>query len=312
MLSGYALALPLAGLFCVRAAAPASAPLALLLLPLVWSWFAVQGLYNYVLSLPPALVWLGIVARDGVRPRPARRSRWRPSALLVFLAHAVTFSVLLLRHRDPHRLSGRRIARRSTRCRHRRRGSRRRPRRAGAARRRCSWRPRRWRGAVTAPAPFEPTVSRWEMYDFPSAIGAFFVEFAMRYHLIDLAVLGPPLVALIGCRSLARRAGADRRAPRWPLHAAGILALLYLLSPHIVLGSDLTPRLRPLLVFALLCYGGVALSPRARRRVALLALASGLGGAALLAAETSAASAARSTTSRRGSRSCAGGAGSTR
>ena len=49
-----------------------------------------------------------------------------------------------------------------------------------------------------------------------------------------------------------------------------------------MLGSDLTPRLRPLLVFSLLCYGGVALSPRARRRVALLALASGLGGAALL------------------------------
>ena len=72
VLSGYALALPLAGLFCVRAAAPASAPLALLLLPLVWSWFAVQGLYNYVLSLPPALVWLGIVARDGGRPRPRR------------------------------------------------------------------------------------------------------------------------------------------------------------------------------------------------------------------------------------------------
>ncbi len=49
-----------------------------------------------------------------------------------------------------------------------------------------------------------------------------------------------------------------------------------------MLGSDLTPRLRPLLVFSLLCYSGVALSPRARRRVALLALASGLGGAALL------------------------------
>jgi hypothetical protein len=38
VLSAYALALPLAGLFCVRAAAPGSAPLALLLLPLVWSW----------------------------------------------------------------------------------------------------------------------------------------------------------------------------------------------------------------------------------------------------------------------------------
>ena len=120
------------------------------------------------------------------------------------------------------------------------------------------------------------------MYDFPSAIGAFFVEFAMRYHLLDLAALGPPLLVLIGAPLLARRAGANPEAPRWPLHAAGLLALLYLLSPHIVLGSDLTPRLRPLLVFSLLCYSGVALSPVARRRVALLALASGLGGAALL------------------------------
>jgi hypothetical protein len=140
-----------------------------------------------------------------------------------------------------------------------------------------------WRGGGSAPESFEPTVSSWEMYDFPSAIGAFFVEFAMRYHLIDLAVLGPPLLVLIGIPLAARRPGTNSQAPRWPLHAAGLLALLYLFSPHIVLGSDLTPRLRPLLVFALLCYSGVALSPVARRRVAVLALASGLGGALLLA-----------------------------
>jgi len=278
VLSGYALALPLAGLFCVRAAAPGSAPLALLLLPLVWSWFAVQGLYNYVLSLPPALVWLGIVARDGARPRPAAMLALATSALVVFLAHAVTFSVLLLvtAIRIAFPGDGARVD-------------------SGPAVRLRAAGPVAlallpslllaavsWRGGVPAPGASEPTVSSWEMYDLPSAIGAFFVEFAMRYHLLDLAALGPPLLVLIGAPLLARRAGANPEAPRWPLHAAGILALLYLLSPHIVLGSDLSPRLRPLLVFSLLCYGGVALSPVARRRVAMLALASGLGGAALL------------------------------
>ena len=278
VLSSYALALPLAGLFCVRAAAPRSAPLALLLLPLVWSWFAVQGLYNYVLSLPPALVWLGIVARDGARPRPAAMLALAASALVVFLAHAVTFSVLLLvtAIRIAFPGDGARVD-------------------SGPAVRLRAAGPVAlallpslllaavsWRGGVLARGPSEPTVSSWEMYDFPSAIGAFFVEFAMRYHLLDLAALGPPLLVLIGAPLLARRAGANPEAPRWPLHAAGILAILYLLSPHIVLGSDLSPRLRPLLVFSLLCYGGVALSPVARRRVAMLALASGLGGAALL------------------------------
>jgi hypothetical protein len=278
VLSGYALALPLAGLFCVRAAAPGSAPLALLLLPLVWSWFAVQGLYNYVLSLPPALVWLGIVARDGARPRPAAMLALATSALVVFLAHAVTFSVLLLvtAIRIAFPGDGARVD-------------------SGPAVRLRAAGPVAlallpslllaavsWRGGVPAPGASEPTVSSWEMYDLPSAIGAFFVEFAMRYHLLDLAALGPPLLVLIGAPLLARRAGANPEAPRWPLHAAGILALLYLFSPHIVLGSDLSPRLRPLLVFSLLCYGGVALSPVARRRVAMLALASGLGGAALL------------------------------
>ena len=284
VLSGYALALPLAGLFCVRSAAPASAPLALLLLPLVWSWFAIQGLYNYVLSLPPALVWLGIVARDGARPRPLAMLALAASALVVFLAHSVTFSVLLL-------LTAIRIAFPAdgvpvdpgTRP------------NSGPVARVGAAGPvalallpslllaaASWRGGVAVQAASEPTVSSWEMYDFPSSLGAFFVEFAMRYHLIDLAALGPPLIVLVGVPLLAGRAGSRPEAPRWPLHAAGILALLYLLSPHIAFGSDLTPRLRPLLVFSLLCYGGVALSPRARRRVALLALASGLGGAALL------------------------------
>jgi hypothetical protein len=283
VLSGYALALPLAGLFCVRAAAPASAPLALLLLPLVWSWFAIQGLYNYVLSLPPALVWLGIVARDGGRPRPGAALGLAASAVVVFLAHAVTFSVLLL-------ITAIRIALPAD-------GSRGDSKTVPAsAARLLAAGPvalallpslllaiASWSGGVAGPVSPEPTVSSWEMYDFPSAIGAFFVEFAMRYHLIDLAMLGPPLLVLVGVPLLARRLPASSEAPRWPLHAAGILALLYLVSPHIVLGSDLTPRLRPLVVFALLCYSGVALSPVARRRVALLALASGVGGAALLA-----------------------------
>ena len=288
VLSAYALALPLAGLFCVRAAAPSSAPLALLLLPLVWSWFAVQGLYNYVLSLPPALIWLGIVARDGARPRPPAGVTLAAAALVVFLAHAVTFAVLLL-------LTALRVVFPAE-------GSPVEPRAEPATR--PAWGPAArlgaagpialalspslllaalsWQAGVGARAAPEPTVSSWEMYDLPSSIGAFFVEFAMRYHLIDLAALGPPLIVLIGVPLLARRAGTKPEAPRWPLHAAGILAVLYLLSPHIVLGSDLAPRLRPLLVFSLFCYGGVALSPRARRRVALLALGSGLGGAALL------------------------------
>ena len=288
VLSGYALALPLAGLFCVRAAAPASAPLALLLLPLVWSWFAIQGLYNYVLSLPPALVWLGIVARDGARPRPVAVAALAASALVVFLAHAVTFAVLLLLTAIRIAFPADRSGVEST------TGPASGPASRPAARLRAAGpvalallpslllAAASWRGTFGGQSPSEPTLSRWEMYDLPSAVGAFFVEFAMRYHLIDLAALGPPLLVLIGVPLLARRRGADPQAPRWPLHAAGILALLYLLSPHIVLGSDLTPRLRPLLVFSLLCYSGVALSPGARRRVALLALASGLGGAALL------------------------------
>jgi hypothetical protein len=274
VLSAYALALPLAGLFCARAAAPASAPLALLLLPLVWSWFAVQGLYNYVLSLPPALLWLGIVARDGGRPRPAAALALALSSVIVFLAHAVTFAVLLLvtaiRILFPG--DGTQVG--------------------PAERLRRAWPTAlvlapalllqlgSWRGLWGSELPPEPTLSRWEMYDLPSALGSFFVEFAVRYHLADLAALGPPLVVLIAVPLAARRAPG---APRWPLAAALVLAILCFASPHIVFGSDLAPRLRPLLVFALLCYSGVALSPRARRRVTLLALVSGLGGVALLA-----------------------------
>ncbi len=277
VLSGYALALPLAGIFCVRAAAPASGPLALLLLPLVWSWFAVQGLYNYVLSLPPALVWLGIVARDGGRPRPGGALALGGSALLVFLAHSVTFGLLLLvtalRIGFPgagdEKPLGRRLAE-AWPC-------------ALALLPSLALAASSARGALGGGAPLEPTLSRWETYDLPTALGAFFVEFAVRYHLIDLLVLGPPLVALLAVPLLARRTAAPG-TPRWPLRAALLLAALYVALPHVVLGSDLSPRLRPLVVFSLLCYGGVALSPRARRRLTLLALASGLGGAAILCA----------------------------
>jgi hypothetical protein len=274
VLSAYALALPLAGLSCVRAAAPASGPLALLLLPLVWSWFAVQGLYNYILSLPPALVWLGIVARDGGRPRLASAAVLGLSAVIVFLAHAVTFAVLLL-------VTAIRIVFPAD-------GTRATPaaRLRGAGPAALALAPAvllellSWRGLWGSTLQSEPTLSRWEMYDFPSAVGTFFVEFAVRYHLADLAALGPPLVVLLAVPLAARRAPG---APRWPLAAALVLAILYLAAPHIVSGSDLAPRLRPLLVFALLCYGGVVLSPRARRRVTALALVSGLAGVALLA-----------------------------
>ncbi len=274
VLSAYALALPLCGLYCARAAAPASAPLALLLLPLVWSWFAVQGLYNYVLSLPPALVWLGIVARDGGRPRPAAAVALGVAAVIVFLAHAVTFAVLLLvtaiRILVP--ADGTRVSLAA--------------RLRGAGTAALALAPAlvlqvvSWRGLWGSHLPPEPTLSRWEMYDVPSAVGTFFIEFAVRYHLADLAVLGPPLVVLMAVPLAARRSS---EAPRWPLFAALVLAILYLASPHIVFGSDLAPRLRPLVVFALFCYGGVILSPRARRRVTLLALCSGLGGVVLLA-----------------------------
>ncbi len=203
-------------------------------------------------------------------PGRPRRFALALAAVVVFLAHAVTFAVLLLVTAirilwpgDGTRLS---LAGRL--------------RNAGPAT--LALAPAlilqlvSWRGLWGSHLPPEPTLSRWEMYDFPSAVGSFFVEFAVRFHLADLAALGPPLVVLIAVPLAARRA-ASVSAPRWPLLAALVLAILYLVSPHIVFGSDLAPRLRPLIVFALLCYGGVVLSPRARRRVTLLALVSGLG-----------------------------------
>jgi hypothetical protein len=278
VLSGYALALPLAGVGCARAAGGA-APLALLLLPLVWSWFALQGLYNYVLSLPPALVWLGIVARHGARPRGRAAAALAAAAVLVYLAHAGTFVALVavtaLRVAFPGDGAGIRA----------------RVRLAAARPLALALAPALGlalvglvRGAVAGGgAPPEPTVSRWEAYGPLEAAGAFVVEFAMRFHLSDLAILGPPLAVLIAVPIAAARRREPGVAPRWPFVAALVLIALYFVLPHIVLGSDASPRLRPLVVFCLLCATGFSLSPRARRRVAALALCSGLAGAAVLA-----------------------------
>jgi hypothetical protein len=75
---------------------------------------------------------------------------------------------------------------------------------------------------------------------------------------------------------LAARRPAGAPAPRWPLEAALVLTVLYFTLPHIFHGSDASPRLRPLIVFCLAGYAGVALSPRARRRIVALALCSGV------------------------------------
>jgi hypothetical protein len=104
----------------------------------------------------------------------------------------------------------------------------------------------------------------------------------MRFGVRDLAVLGPPVVALLAIPLLAARGRPLGGAPRWPLVAALLLAALYFALPHIVLGSDASPRLRLVILFCLCCYGGVSLSRRARRGVATLALGSGLLGAATL------------------------------
>jgi hypothetical protein len=292
ILSGYALGFPLAGLFCVRAATGRCPVLALLLLPLVWNWFALQGLYNYVLSLVPALVWLGIVARDGGRLRPRVAVMLGLAAVAVYLAHTGTFVALLcvtvvrvVRPADGSKLS---LSERL--------GS------AGSLA--CALAPAGALAASTfdrifaANAPAEATVSRLEMCGLLEAAGAFFVEFAMRYHIWELAILGPALVLLMAIPLAAARAerrrpvalgtterAPDRRAPRWPLHAALLLATLYFALPHITFGSDLSPRLRPLIVFCLLCYAGVRLSARARRLVVLLTVASGTIGAAALCFE---------------------------
>jgi len=95
LLTAYALAFPLAGLACLRAAAPRATPLALLLLPLCWSWFVLQGLYNYAFSLVPALIWLGIVARDAGRPGLRASLALGVASIAVYLAHAGTFLALL-------------------------------------------------------------------------------------------------------------------------------------------------------------------------------------------------------------------------
>ena len=130
----------------------------------------------------------------------------------------------------------------------------------------------------------------------------------MRYHLIDLAALGPPLLVLIGRAAPGSPAGSDcrrRRAGRSTRRGSWRFSIS--LSPHIVLGSDLTPRLRPLLVFALLCYSGVALSPRGPAPGGAAGPGLGLGRRRPSWPETSAASAARWTTSRRGFPSCVRG-----
>ena len=278
ILAFYALSFPLAGLFCARAAAPSSRVLALLLLPLVWNWFALQGLYNFVLSLIPGLVWLGLVARHGGRPPGSALAALTLASLAVYFAHTTTFVALLL-------ITVVRIA-----------GG---PRPAGASRfaslaaaRPLGWALAPalalagisvWAGWRIAHAPLEPTVSGWEEYGVLSAAGTFFVEFAIRHHAWELAILGPPLVALIaipigaGLRGL--RAGARTpiaAATPWALWAAAILVVLYFALPHIAIGSDVSPRLRPWIVLCLLCHGGVLLSRRARRAVAIMALATGL------------------------------------
>jgi hypothetical protein len=290
-LSAYAVAFPAAGLYCVGRANPRSRSLALLLLPLVWNWFAVQGLYNFVFSLVPALIWLGIVARDGGRPRAPAVAGLVLASSAVVLAHTLTFLALLvvtavrvLRPGDDSRVPpwsrlrealplGVALAPSAI--------------LAGAT----------MRNLLHSSAPSEPTLSTLEMYGVPDALGSFFVEFAMRYHAWDLLYLGPCLVALIVIPLLAAwQVRTQRRSarapaplgpkalppPSWPLVSAALLGVCYLLVPHIFLGSDVAPRLRPLIVFCLLCYAGVGLSSRAKRQVAALGLISGLiGGAAL-------------------------------
>jgi hypothetical protein len=278
VLSAYALAFPLAGLYCIRAANRRASPLALLFLPLVFSWFVLQGLYNYVLSLPPALVWLGIVARDGGRPGRRAQLALGLAALAVYFGHAGTFVAMLLvtlvrvlRPGDGSRVSpGARLARALP--------------LALALAPAFALAVTGLPGLLAPSAAPEPTVSGLEGYGVAEAAGAFFVEFAMRYHIWELAILGPPLVALIAIPLFAwrrRRTGAAR-PPRWPLEAALILVALYFVLPHIFHGSDVSPRLRPLIVFCLACYAGVALTGRARRRIVALALSAGIAGVGAL------------------------------
>jgi hypothetical protein len=282
LLSAYALMWPLAAMFCVRTAAPGSRPLGLLFLPLTWNWFVLQGLYNYVLSLIPALVWLGLLARDGGRPRRWSALALAVSAAAVFFSHSGTYLALCLvsflrvavddgdtslRARLWHAGPLWRALAPSLAL-------------AGLA----AWSCFGWAG------PVEPSLARWETYDLPMALGAFVVEFAMRYQPLDLVALTPPLLVLAGLPlgaawSRRRRSGVARargEPARWPLVAALALTALYLVLPHVAFGSDASPRLRPLIIFCLICYGGVSLSRRGRRLIVALALASGLASAALL------------------------------
>jgi hypothetical protein len=282
ILSGYAVGLPLAALFCARTTAPRSRPLALLFLPLTWNWFALQGLYNYVLSLMASLVWLALIARDGGRPRPRAAVAIALAALAVYFCHVGTFVAMLLvtawrigapDDREPNTFRARVAS-------------------AGpvalalapAVVVACMGALVSFRSGLAQP---EPTLSAWEPYGVPMAAGAFFVEFAVRYHVSDLLVLGPPLLVLILLPLWAARRTPLHEArrpnpPRWPLGAAAVLAILYIILPHIVSGSDASPRLRPLVVFCLFCYGGVTLSTRARRLLSTLALLSGLSSVGLL------------------------------
>ena len=280
VLSGYALAFPLAGLACLRAANPRNAALALLLLPLVWSWFALQGLYNYVLSLAPALVWLGIVARDGGRPgRRAGRGRLARGA-----------------RRLPRPRGD--VRRAAARDRGARRASRRRP--AGPCSAIGCSRRRRWRSSSRRR-------SRSPLSGLGGAARARVAARADGVALGELRSAGGGGRVLRRARDALPRPGArgagaagggaarrSRSPPRGGGRPAGRRAgrssrrccsrRLYFALPHIVFGSDASPRLRPLILFCLCCYAGVSLSRRARRRVAALALASGLLGAATLSA----------------------------
>jgi hypothetical protein len=291
VLSAYAVTLPLAALYAARAAAPRSSPMALLFLPLTWNWFAMQGLYNYVLSLPPALIWLGIIARDGGRPMRGAALALAAAALAVYLSHLGTFVALVV-------VTGVRIAwpDDSTELPLTRRLS------SAAPLALCllpTFVLAGWSvimGLSIPHPPAEPTVSALEGYNVLEAAGSFFVEFAVRYHPWELAILGPPLALLIGLpvgaamaarrRRLGQRESGvgdpEARAPRWPLRAAALLVTLYFILPHIVLGSDASPRLRPIVVFCLFCYGGVVLAAAGRRRIAAIALVSGLASVAAL------------------------------
>jgi hypothetical protein len=287
ILSAYALAFPLAALFCLRAANPRARPLALLFVPLVWNWFVLQGLYNYAFSLVPALVWLGIVARDGGRPRGSSQVALAACALIVYLGHAGTFLVMALVSAIRVALPGDRAPVPL------------RQRLADASPLVLALLPAALVAAVGVGRVVgrvhgltEATVSAWEAYGLLHALGTFVSEFAIRTRVADLLFLGPPLALLVALplqaawrrRPLDDVALAPLRPRRWPMQAALVLVVLYLALPHIVLGSDACARVRPFIVFCLVCYEGIALSPRLRQGLMAVALVCGLGGVGLLSA----------------------------